>query len=150
MDSTTRTTDIETLNDLISLCLDSAKGYLEAANTSKNSSLNELFRTRSQERSRIASEMQAEVRKLGGNPAEHGTMAGAAHRVMMDVMALVGNDTKVAINEVERGEDVIKSAFEKRMTMEGICDSVRSLITQCYSSIKAGHDQISALKQATA
>jgi uncharacterized protein (TIGR02284 family) len=108
MTTDTMKTDVETLNDLISLCLDSAKGYLEAANTGKNSSLSELFRTRSQERTRIASELQSKVRELGGTPAEHGTMAGAVHRVMMDAMALVGDDTKVAITEVERGEDVIK------------------------------------------
>ena len=148
MTTDTMKTDVETLNDLISLCLDSAKGYLEAASTSKNASLSELFRTRSQERTRIASDMQAKVRELGGTPNEHGTAAGAVHRVVMDVMALVGNDTKVAINEVERGEDVIKSAFEKRLTKDGICDSVRTMITQCYASIKAGHDQMSALKHA--
>lgn len=148
MDATTQKTDVETLNDLVSLCLDSSKGYLEAANTSKNASLSELFRTRSQERTRIATEMQAEIRKLGGTPNEHGTLAGATHRVVLDVMALVGNDTKVAITEVERGEDVIKDAFEKRMTKDDVSTSVRTLITQCYSSIKAGHDQMSALKHA--
>ena len=148
MDSTTQKTDVDTLNGLVSYCLDSAKGYNEAATTSKNASLNTLFASRSQERSRIASELQSKVRELGGTPHEHGTAAGAVHRVALNVMAMVGNDTKVAINEVERGEDVIKAAFEKAMQKDGICDSVRSLITQCYSSIKAGHDQMSALKHA--
>jgi uncharacterized protein (TIGR02284 family) len=149
MESPTKTADVDTLNDLISLCYDSAKGYRDAAETGKNKSLAALFVSRGHERDGIARELAAKVRELGATPNEHGTLAGAAHRVALDVMAMIGENTKVAIDEVERGEDVIKDAFEKAMRNTDISDSVRTLITRCYSSIKAGHDQASALKHAT-
>jgi uncharacterized protein (TIGR02284 family) len=108
MNQQTKTQDIETLNDLLSLCIDSTKGYREAGEKCKNASLTEMFRSRAAERDRVASEFKTEIRKLGGEPNEHGTLGGATHRVMLDVMAMVGDNAKVAINEVERGEDVIK------------------------------------------
>ncbi len=149
MATTTQTADVSTLNDLVSLCYDSAKGYREAAEKGKNTSLAALFVSRAHERDAIARELSAKVRELGETPNEHGTLAGAAHRVMLDVMAMIGENTKVAIDEVERGEDVIKGAFEKAMQKTDTSDSVRTLITKSYSSIKAGHDQASSLKHAT-
>jgi hypothetical protein len=36
------------------------------------------------------------------------------------------------------------------MQRKDICQQVKTLVTQCYTSIKAGHDQMSALKHAAA
>jgi uncharacterized protein (TIGR02284 family) len=149
MNDQTKKQDIECLNGLLSLCIDSSKGYREAAEQCKTPSLAEMFRSRATERDQIAMEFKGEVRKLGGTPNEHGTAAGSAHRLILDVRAMVGSNAKASIDEVERGEDFIKAAFEKAIKRTDVSQSVTSLVTQCYSSIKAGHDQMSALKHAT-
>jgi uncharacterized protein (TIGR02284 family) len=149
MTTDTKKHDISTLNELLSLCIDSAKGYREAADLGKDSSLAELFITRADERDEIAEDFQEEVSRLGGTPHEHGTAAGATHRLILNVRTMIGDDRRAAITEVERGEDVIKAAFEKAMTSSDISAPVKSMITEAYrNSIKIGHDQASTLKHA--
>jgi uncharacterized protein (TIGR02284 family) len=149
MSNDTQHEDISVLNELTSLCLDSARGYREAATQGKDSTLAETFESRAAERDRVASELQEEVRSMGGTPAEHGTIAGSAHRVMLDVRTMLGDNAKAAIDEVERGEDVIKGRFEKAMSRDDISMPVKTLISRCYSSIREGHDEMAALKRAT-
>jgi uncharacterized protein (TIGR02284 family) len=151
MNADTKQNDIDTLNSLLSLTIDSAKGYREAADLTKNSTLSAMFIARADERDQIAEEFQEEVSRFGGKPHEHGTAAGAAHRLALDIRAMVDSNTTTAINEVERGEDVIKAAYEKALARTDICDKVRTLVNDAYtSSIKTGHDQASALKHAAA
>ncbi len=150
MSNEDRTKDIDVMNNLLSLCLDSAKGYREAADTCKTPSLAQIFHTRATERDQVASELTAEITSLNGTPHEHGTIAGSAHRLVMDVRAMVSDDAKATINEVERGEDVIKGAFEKAMANPELSPETQATIERCYSPIRAGHDQMSALKRAAA
>ena len=150
MSNENRSKDIEVLNDLLSLCKDSAKGYREAADTCKTPSLAQMFNSRSQERDQVADEITAEITTLGGTPNEHGTLTGSMHRLMMDIRAMVSDDAKATINEVERGEDVIKGAFEKAMANPELTPDTRTAIERCFAPIKAGHDQMSALKHAAA
>jgi uncharacterized protein (TIGR02284 family) len=144
----TNQNDISTLNDLTALCIDSARGYREAAEQSRNASFAEMCRSRATERDSIVHEFQAEVGLMNGTPEEHGTTAGSLHRLMLDVRAMIGNDLKAAINEVERGEDVIKGAFEKAMKREDLSPRIMAMITRCFTSIRLGHDQMSAMKSA--
>ena len=76
--STTVTNDTTVLNALLSLCIDSAKAYREAAEIGKNSELADLFQARADERDRIAEQFQEEVSRHGAAPHEHGTIAGTA------------------------------------------------------------------------
>ena len=50
--------DISVLNGLIATTLDSAAGYAEAAKDADNTRYIQLFRTRAEERSSVASKLQ--------------------------------------------------------------------------------------------
>ncbi|MES2339762.1 MAG: PA2169 family four-helix-bundle protein [Pseudomonadota bacterium] len=139
--------DIRTLNGLIATTIDSVDGYTEAAKDSENARFAAMFTARAQERRSVASDLQGEVSRLGGNPEDDGTILAGAHRVFLDLKAAVtGRDDKAIVNEVERGEDHIKAKFEDAMQDGDLSPETKSAIGAAWGSVKAGHDEMRDLK----
>jgi uncharacterized protein (TIGR02284 family) len=139
--------DISTLNGLIATTIDSADGYTEAAKDSEGGRFTSLFTSRAAERREVATRLQQEVARLGGNPQEDGTILAGAHRTFLNLKPVVtGQDDKAIVNEVEAGEDHIKAKFEDALGDMKLSPAVRSVIESCYSSVKAGHDQMRDIK----
>jgi uncharacterized protein (TIGR02284 family) len=138
--------DIKVLNSLIETTLDSADGYGQAAERASNTSYKNLFQEWSTERQRVASDLQGQVRTLGGTPDDDGSTLAAGHRMFLKLKDSVTKDDESVINEVERGEDFIKAKFEQAIEDQELSASVRDIVVRAYSSIKSGHDQASSLK----
>ena len=146
-----KTDEITTLNTLTATLLDSVNGYRDAAENSESSRFQQLFRSSADERSRVAEELRAEVRRLGGEPEDDQSTAGALHQRWLDLKAAVtGRDDKAIINEVERGEDYLKEKFETALEAGTLSGESRSVVESCYQSVRSGHDQISQLKHGMA
>jgi len=139
--------DISTLNSLIATTIDSVDGYTEAAKANETGRFSGLFRSGASERRNVATRLQQEVRNLGGTPEDDGTVLAQAHRLFLNLKAVVtGHDDKAVINEVEAGEDHIKAKFEDAIADTALSPAVRAVIEQCYTSVKAGHDEMRDLK----
>lgn len=139
--------DIHILNSLIKTTLDSRKGFLDAADDAENSRFSSEFASFAQERSQAASLLQAEVRRLGGNPEDGSSFLAAAHRGFMNLKELfVDRNERAIIEEVERGEDYIKEKYETALDDPDLSPSTRAVIEQAYGSVRAGHDRASELK----
>lgn len=142
---------ISTLNSLIKTTLDSMKGFEDAAKDAESTQFASMFADFARERSAAASALQAEVRRLGGNPEDDSSFLAAAHRTFMDLkQAFTGKDDKAIIQEVERGEDYIKAKYEAALSASDLDMSSRSVVEQAFQSVKAGHDRASALKHSLA
>jgi uncharacterized protein (TIGR02284 family) len=140
--------DIKVLNDLIETTLDSADGYAEAAKNAKSEQLAALFRARAGERGTVAATLQDCVRSLGGEPEDDGTVLASAHRMFVNLRASVtSNDNKAVVDEVERGEDHIKSKFEDAMNDKAVAPTTMSIIAEAYTSVRSGHDQMRDIKR---
>ncbi len=75
------------------------------------------------------------------------SLLGAAHRSFMDLkQALIGKDDKAIILEVERGEDHIKAKYEAAMKAANLTPATSAAILEGYTSVRIGHDKMSALK----
>ena len=141
--------DITVLHTLIATTLDSVKGYRDSAEESENSTHAQFFREMSEERSRVAADLQAQVRSLGGDPELESSTAGAVHRGWVDLKsAITGRDEQAIVNEVERGEDYIKGKFETAMQDDDLSPAARGAIEKCFESIRKGHDRASQMKHA--
>ena len=139
--------DISTLNGLIATTIDSVDGYTEAAKDSDNSRFGAMFTARAGERRQVATKLQQEVSRLGGNPEDDGTVLAGAHRMFLNLKAAVtGKDDKAIVNEVEAGEDHIKAKFESALKDGDLDPAVQQLIQTSFASVREGHDQMSALK----
>jgi len=142
---------VDVLNSLIETTLDSANGYREAAENADRSQFKDMFLQRSQRREQLARRLQDEVRSFGGEPETDQSVIGKAHNKFVDIKnALAGGaDDKAVIDEVERGEDVIKAKFEKVLDDQRLPQQARELIHEAYGSIRADHDEVSRLKHQT-
>ena len=59
---------------------------------------------------------------------------------------VTGGDEKSIVDEVERGEDYLKDKFETALNSGTLSGQSRSVVEQCFQSVKQGHDQMSQLK----
>lgn len=139
--------EIETVNTLIKTTIDSVDGYRAAAEDANNGQFQSIFSERANERQEVADTLRQHVRALGGEPEDDGSLAAGAHRMFMNLRdAVTGTDDQAVIAEVERGEDYIKAKFETAMEDGNLGTETRSLIGQCYESVRSGHDQMRDLK----
>jgi uncharacterized protein (TIGR02284 family) len=139
---------VKVLNSLIETTLDSANGYKEAAENAQAEQLRTLFSERSQSRRNLVSQLQQEVRTFGGQPEDDQSLLGKAHNKFVDIKnAVMGGSDKAVVDEVERGEDFIKAKYETAMKDDDLTGNARQVVSRAFESIRAEHDEISALKR---
>ena len=147
--TTAGTTDTAALNTLIATLIDSVDGYQKAAADTTNPRFAEMFNARARERQSAVTSLQAVVARLGGNPEDDGTTAGAIHRGWINLKeAVMGRDDEAIINSVESGEDYLKEKFETVLEHKDLPLEARSAVDEAWQSVRAGHDQMSQLKHA--
>ncbi len=139
---------VKVLNSLIETTLDSANGYKEAAENVESSEYRSMFSERSTKRLELSRRLQAEVRTFGGEPEDDQSLAGKLHNKFVDLKAALtgGPNDKSVIDEVERGEDVIKAKYEAATKDDELPTELRTKIIDAYQSVKSDHDEISRIK----
>ncbi|HEX8652338.1 MAG TPA: PA2169 family four-helix-bundle protein [Pyrinomonadaceae bacterium] len=140
---------ISTLNNLIETCKDGQNGFQAAADGVKNSELKTLFHTYSRQRAQFAGELQAEVRRLGGDPEQTGSVAATLHRGWINIKsAVTGEDEAAVISECERGEDSAVRNYQDAIN-GGLPADVGTIVERQYTQVKEAHDRIRALERAS-
>src|SRR5438477_2782867 len=137
------------LNNLIETLKDGQEGFKQAAESVRNPALKSLFSEYSQQRSRFASSLQAEARKLGEEKPETSSSAtGALHRGWINLKsAITGGDEHAILAECERGEDSAVEEYKKALE-DGLSPAAQELVTRQFAEIKAAHDRIKSLRDA--
>jgi uncharacterized protein (TIGR02284 family) len=138
---------IKALNSLVEATLDSADGYRDAAKDATNPRFKSLFEKRSMERNRLTADLQTEIRGLGGTPADDVTILASAHRLFLNLKNAVTGSDQGIVDEVEAGEDHIKTKFEHALQKEHLSAPVQDVVSKVYAAIKADHDQMRDLKR---
>lgn len=140
---------IDTLNDLLESCRDGEYGFRASAEQAKSQDIKTVLLKHSSECAEAARELEQEVLRRGGKPAEGGTAAGALHRGWVAVRtALTSYDDKAVLEECERGEDTALSRYRKALKNESLPADVRTLIDRQMQGAKRNHDQVKALRDA--
>ncbi|MBA1201910.1 PA2169 family four-helix-bundle protein [Pseudomonas capeferrum] len=145
---------IEVLNDLIETSKDGEKGFRESADDIKNPQLKQFFVDRAASCRTAATELQSEVRRLGGDPETTTSVSADLHRGWVNLKSLVtGKDEEAILNEVERGEDVAlksyKNAREKLIKLNvTTADPVYALVEKQLQGVQQNHDKVKALRDA--
>jgi len=138
----------EVIDDLIETLKDGQQGFREAAESVKDPQLKSLFHDYAQQRARFL----VELRSKAQNPDERepnvsGSAAGALHRGWINLKsALSRGDDHAILAECERGED---SAVKEYQKADGLSAPVREIVSRQYTEIKATHDRIRDLRDAT-
>ena len=138
---------VNVLKDLLEISKDGEQGFERAAAEVTDASVKSVLTQCAANCRSGAEELESEVRRLGGDPDEHGTVAGAMHRGWVNVKAAVtGHDTKAVLNECERGEDYAKGRYKKALEEDELPSDVRALIQTQYQGVLANHDRIKSLR----
>jgi uncharacterized protein (TIGR02284 family) len=140
--------DIKVLNSLIETTIDSVDGYRRSAQEATNSRVSAAFLERASEREEIVSKLRDQVRRLGGEPADDGTVLASAHRAFLSLRDKVtGTDDESVIAEVDHGESYLNGKWETALQDNDLSAETRSLIQQCYSSVREGRDTFRRLHE---
>jgi len=137
---------ISVLNNLIETCKDGELGFKTAADGLKNAEIKSKFLEYSRQRGEMVRELQAEVRRLGGDPEKSSSVSGSLHRGWMDIKsAITGRDDHAIVAEAERGEDVAKSAFEEALKTS-LPTTAQTLVQQQSVRVRQAHDDVRNLR----
>ena len=140
----------EIIDDLIQTLKDGQEGFKQAAEAVSDPKLKSLFRDYSDQRSRFATVLQSEARRQGETEPETSSSAtGALHRGWINLKsAITGGDEHAILAECERGEDSAVEEYKKALD-DGLSPSARELVSLQFPEIKAAHDRIRSLRDAT-
>jgi len=141
---------ISTLNSLIETLKDGQEGFRQASEAVKDSQLKSLFNELSLQRSKFAGELQNQVIQLGeSDPEKTSSTAGAMHRAWINIKsAITSGDDHAILAECERGEDSAVEEYKKALD-DGLSPSAQELVSRQFAEIKAAHDRIRSLRDAS-
>lgn len=141
---------IATLNALLQTTKDGALGFRSCAKDVKSAKLAPTFEASAQRCDTGGAELEAEIRKLGGQPATSGSVTGALHRPWTNIVAsLTGMDEHAVLEECERGEDAAMRAYGAALQKD-LPAEVGAIVRRQYAGVKENHDRIRALRDQTA
>jgi len=139
---------IDILNTLIETCKDGEYGFKTCAEQVKSAQLRTLFMERAQSCRSGATELQAQVSRLGGKPETDSSASGTLHRGWVNLKgALTGGNDQAILDECERGEDAALERYRDAIK-EPLPSDVAEIVQRQYEGVKRNHDQIRNLRNA--
>ena len=133
---------ISVLNDLIESCFDSQRGFQEAADNARDTSVKKFFMETSRDRSRFMMSLMREVRALGGGPEARGSAGASLHRLWIKIIGtLAGRDDRDLLAEAEEGEASVIKSYEEAL-LKGLPGYIHSLVEAQHASIKRTQELI--------
>lgn len=136
------------LRQLAQLNIDSRDGFDYAAERIDEDTpeIAQRFRELSDERARFAEQLDTLLLNSGEDAPEEGSWVASMHRTWMNVRDMLADqpDIYAVVAEAERGEDVIKQAYEE--AARDISGSVAALINEHYAAVKLAHDSVRNLR----
>jgi uncharacterized protein (TIGR02284 family) len=136
------TRELDVLNELLEVTLDSVAGYQEAAANSASADLQQCFLRRARERQEVADRIANMVAKIGGQHAADGNSLGAAHRAFMNLRSRYGTDDRAMLKEVARSEHFLRSCFEDVLQDNVLSLRAHEAVRTAYGSVWAGEQAV--------
>ena len=138
---------VSVLNDLIETCKDGENGFSTCAENTDSIELKRLFSDRAHKCAEAATELKTEVRRLGGDPDDHGSVSGALHRGWLNLKtAVTSDDDRAVLAECERGEDVAVEQYQDALSKD-LPSDIRNIVEKQYRGAQQNHDLIRTLEK---
>ena len=134
------------LNRLIETCKNGELGYAEASRLVEDTELQTILEGYAKQRAGFVKALQAEVVKLGGEPAHSGTIGAAIHRGWMELKAAATlRDGGAILAACETGEDSAWTHY-KEVTNSDISGTSRALVDKQWGKVKEAIAHIQHLR----
>ena len=139
MTDTINKTEIDALNDVTKVLIDSRKGYEKCAELSDESfAFRTQFQKRASDRAALISRFQQQVRTLGGEPQTEGGTLGSLHRALTEFSSMFQDDRKAALEAIDDGEEPLADSIKDRLEKSEVQGQSRALLEEAYSSARSG------------
>jgi uncharacterized protein (TIGR02284 family) len=137
---------IVTLSELLAVTRNGEHGFLTCAEHARADTLKKLFATRARRHASAAAELRELIGRLGGDPANHGKILGAARRGWVNLHAALtqGNDAAL-VDACEHGEDHALEVYRNALD-DHLPEFVRHLVLRQFEDMMSDHDQIRFLR----
>ena len=140
---------IDVLNNLIILNNDRIDGYKAAYSETYKEELRNLFTKLEQTSFQCKTELESEVKHLGGTPDEGTMFLGKLHRGWMDIKsAIMGSDSETILSSCEYGEQTIIKAYEDALEDddEEINLEQKSMLNHQLTLLKGDYEKIKSMQ----
>jgi uncharacterized protein (TIGR02284 family) len=139
---------VSTLNILLETCRGGQQGYLSAAGGTRDTELKMLFKTYSRQRAEFAGQLQDELVRLGGRPAEKKAPRDLAGDHAWDDMKSAAGDESAVIAGCEKGEDRTVKTYEEALASD-LPGELETMIRHQYIQVKESYELMRMLERAT-
>jgi uncharacterized protein (TIGR02284 family) len=130
------------LNDLIETCKDGDEGFRSAAEKLKDPGIRSQFLQFALQRAQFAGELQAEVTRMGSEPAKSGSTTGALHRGWIGLKsALTGDNDHSILEEAERGEDTAVKNYRDALA-KNLPGDIEAIVQRQFKQIQQTHNPV--------
>jgi len=137
---------ISMLIDLIETSKDGERGFALASKDNREPGLTGMLKEGEESCRAAAAELQEQVRQLGGEAEDGGTVKATVHRGWISVKAvMISRDSKSILEECERGEDYAKTRYEDALKLD-LPEPARLIVERQYQSVIATHGRVRNLR----
>lgn len=139
-----------TLEHLATTAEDGAKGFAQAAEHVDDARIAGVFRELGVERERFAQELRAFAStRYQEYISEEGSVKAAIHRGWIALKdALTGSDVHAVVAAAESGEDYALEQYNEAIE-KPLPNDIAAMVRRQRQAVKAAHDRVSNLKDAT-
>ena len=136
---------VSTLNSLIELNRDGQKGFQDAAEKIETQQIKEFCLEQSRARARFVGDLQPQVRSLGSDPEDSGSVTATLHRGWIDLQSALGGGDHAILAASETGEDYAVKVYKKALD-ENLPAPVHDIVERQFQSVKQAHDKVKGMR----
>jgi uncharacterized protein (TIGR02284 family) len=141
-------TERDTLNGLIEICRDGARGFRLSADHVRDAYLKRIFTETAAQRDVFAAELLPHAQRLGGENDAPGSTRAALHRGWMTLKdAVPPHDDRAILEEAIRGEAAAAGVYQDALSSL-LPPNARGIIEQQHQAICTMHHKLNALMHA--
>ena len=138
---------IKHLNGLLEKSNDAVRGYQEAAEEVKSSSLKTFLERNANTRRSFVQDLKQEVVSLGGDPEDDTSVKADVHRGWINLKtALTGNDDEAVLEECIRGEEAALKEYDNVLKDYEVPQGLRNKMKNQRDQIQQAHTELQSLE----
>jgi len=134
------------LKDLLETSKEGARGFALATKDNREPGVIDVLKDGEESCRAAVVELQDQVRLLSGVPEDSNAVQAPVYRGWISFKTVaISRDTKLILEECERGEDYAKARYEDAMKVE-MPESLRVLLERQYQRVIAIHGRVRLMR----
>ena len=138
---------VNLLQGILEKNYDAEKGYKKSMQDAKNPALKNFLKEQAAQRSHFATAIDKELRDLGEEPKESGSVTGSLHRAWIEIKSSVaGDDDEAVLEEVIRGEKASVDEYQDAVSNNTLSPQINSVLQSQLRDIQGTLSRVKTLE----